>query len=267
MAGPMVQAWESDHSRFHSRRRACLTAGEKLPDRLALLVVDHGAEVDELARSLAGQPVELRTCPDPAEALLVVGRTCPDAVLLGPATGRLDPIEFLSIVRADDPDVPVVVGADPGSGDFASRATDAGANVVVPRPYRVKQLLAVLSSLSSGAQPLDIRPMAIDLGRLKVDGEVPRMWLDGAEITLPPMEFLLLRFFAERVGSVLTREAVVRALWGETPPSSNSLNVHVARLRKRLGDDDHDPQWIRVVRRLGYQFTVPPRSPDVHPGR
>ncbi|MFC6091550.1 response regulator transcription factor [Saccharothrix lopnurensis] len=266
MPGPVVAAWESDNSRFHSRGRACRTTGRKLPDRLALLVVDGGPEADELARSMAGQPVELRTCPDPAEALLVVGRTCPDVVLLGPAAGRLDPLEFLSIVRADDPDVPVVVGADPG-GDFASRATDAGASIVVPRPYRVKQLLALLKSLSTGTEKIDIRPMAIDLGRLKVDGEVPRMWLDGIEVNLPPMEFLLLRYLAERVGSVLTRQAVSEALWGQAPPSSNSLNVHVGRLRKRLGDDDQDPQWIRVVRRLGYQFTVPPRSPDVHPGR
>lgn len=101
--------------------------------------------------------------------------------------------------------------------------------------------------------------------------------MDGRLIHLPPQEFILLRYFAARPGAVLTRKELNRAVWGDKlGVRSNSLTVHVMRLRKRLGDDDHDPQWIKAVRGLGYQFTVPvtsdipsqvapsPRSPDVH---
>ncbi|MCS7484590.1 winged helix-turn-helix domain-containing protein [Umezawaea endophytica] len=265
----LTAAWESDNSQFHVRRLACVSAGSRLQARLAVLLVDDDTDVvHDLVDALAGQPVELRVCSDPAEALLVLGRTCPDVVLLGPAVGRLDPVDFLSIVRADDPDVPVIVGTGPGSGDFGARATDAGATVIVRRPYRAKELLALLQALAPEPQQLDIRPTVIDLGRLRVDGTVPRMWLDDVEVALPPMEFMLLRYLAERVGSVLTRKDLIAALWGDRPTASNSLTVHVMRLRKRFGDDEHDPQWIRVVRGLGYRFTVPvgtPGSPGVHP--
>jgi DNA-binding response OmpR family regulator len=85
------------------------------------------------------------------------------------------------------------------------------------------------------------------------------MWLDGRQVDLPPMEFLLLRFFAERLGALVTRQEVLAAVWGEgASVRSNTLSVHIMRLRKRLGDDDNNPHWIRSVRGLGYQFNVPP---------
>lgn len=261
MAASMVNAWESDNSQFHARRRACLSSSNKVHYRIAVLVVDQGEAVDQVLEAAAGQPVEIHVCADPAEALLHVGRLCPDVVLLGPGSGRLDPVEFLAIVRADDPQLPVVVGADTGSSEFTSRANDAGASAVIPRPYRVRELLALINSLAPAPHQVDLRPLAVDLGRLRVDGAVPQMWLDGRQIELPPMEFLLLRFFAERVGALVTRQEVLDAVWGEgSSVRSNTLSVHIMRLRKRFGDDDTNPQWIRSVRGLGYQFSVPPAS-------
>ncbi|WP_174185448.1 response regulator transcription factor [Nocardia barduliensis] len=264
MSDPLTHAWKSGQSEFHARRRACLTGARQAGDRLSVLVVDDTEVARELATELAGQPVELHVCPEPAAALLLLGRSCPDAVILGPVTGRLDAIEFLEIVHADESAVPVIAGAGPATGDFAARAATAGATAVVRRPYRGKELLAMLGSLAVTGEPIEIQPMVIDLGRLRIDGAVPRMWLDGLEVPLPPMEFLLLRYLAERAGTVIPRKDLIRALWGERPTSSNSLTVHTMRLRRRLGDDETDPQWIKAIRGLGYQFNVPPRSPDVH---
>ncbi|MEU4290848.1 response regulator transcription factor [Kribbella sp. NPDC026596] len=232
--------------------------------RISLLVIDHGDDVDKLLAAAAGQPFDIHVCADAAEALLHVGRLCPDVVLLGPCGGRLDPIEFLTIVRADDPQQPIVVGADSGRSEFTSRASDAGASAVVPRPYRVRELLALINSLAPVPNQVDLRPMVLDLGRLRVDGAVPQMWLDGHQIELPHMEFLLLRFFAERPGELVTRQELLDAVWGRgVTVRSNTLNVHMMRLRKRLCYDEQDPQWIKVIRGVGYQFKVPPKAPAV----
>lgn len=264
MQRSLLPAWESDNnSLFHIRRRICLASRDHMVDRLAVLLVDHDTDiVHELITALAGQPVEVRVCPDPAEALLILGRTCPDVVVLGPAAGRLDPLDFLAIAHQDDPTVPIVVGASAGSGDFAARATDLGATMVVPRPYRAAQLLALLRSVAPQPDQVELRPLTIDLGRLRIDGAVPQMWLDGRQIDLPPMEFLLLRYFAERAGSVITRREIFRDVWNDRPKArSNTLTVHIVRLRKRLGDDEHNPQWIKAIRGLGYQFLVPEHPP------
>lgn len=284
MSGKMLtEGWESDNSQFHTRRRACAEARTRVQDRLAVLLVEHDTDVaQQLIESFVGQPVEVLWCRDPAVALLQVGRTCPDAVVLGPASVRLGADEFLSVVRDVDPGLPVVVGAGVGSGDLAARATELGATAVVQRPYAARELLNLLRSFAGDPDEIELRPMVIDLGRLRIDGAEPQFWLDGKQVPLPPQEFILLRYFAERVGAVVSRAALNRAVWGDKlGVRSNSLTVHVMRLRKRLGDDEHDPQWIKVVRGLGYRFTVPPvdvtstvpsqalpsqRSPDVHTG-
>lgn len=264
MWDPLVAAWEGGDTQFRTRRRVCVAEAVRRRDRLAVLVIDDADTAAALAVAVTGQDVELRVCTDPAVALLALGRMCPDAVVLGPVRGLLGPIDFLDIVRRDEPDLPIVVGVDRASGDFASRATDAGATAVVRRPYQASELLTILGSLAQRPDPLEIRPVPIELGRLRIDGILPRMWVDGEEIPLPPMEFTLLRYFAERPGAVITRKELIRTLWGDRPAASNSLTVHIMRLRRRLGDDDRNPVWIRAVRRMGYQFEVPGRSSDVH---
>lgn len=285
MSGSLTEGWESDNTQLHARRRACLAGRARAPERLAVLLVEHDTDVaQQLLDAFVGQPVELYHCADPAAALLQVGRTCPDAVILGPTLGGLRATEFLTIVRQYEEDLPVIVGAGAGSGELAAQATELGATAVVQRPYPARELLGLLRSFAPRPDDVELRPLLIDLGRLRVDGAVPQFWLDGRAVSLPPQEFILLRYFAERVGAVLSRKELNQAVWGDKHGvRSNSLTVHIMRLRKRLGDDDHNPQWIRVVRGLGYQFTVPAaadaeqatdtvplqatpdqRSPDVH---
>jgi DNA-binding response OmpR family regulator len=264
--------WQSD---VDARRRARLAGRAHTEDRVAVLLVEHDTDVaHQLIESCTGQPVELCHCTDAATGLLYVGRTCPDAVVIGPMPTGLPTTEFLTAVHGFDEQLPIIVGAGAGSGELAAKATELGAAAVVHRPYPAARLLTLLRSLAPAPGEVELRPMAIDLGRLRVDGVVPQCWLDGRLVHLPPQEFILLRYFAERPGAVLTRKELNRAVWGDKlGVQSNSLTVHVARLRKRLGDDDHDPQWIKAVRGLGYQFTVPAtsdvptqstRSPDVH---
>lgn len=228
------------------------------PDRLTVLVVEQQHDiVRNLLDAVAGQPITLAICADAAEALLVLGRTSPDAVLVGPVHGSLDPIEFIRVVRSDDPDMAVLAGAGSDAAEFAAGASTAGATAVIPRPYRVDQLLALLRSLTPRAANLRLRPQPIDLGRLRIDGAIPQAWVDGTLVSIPPIEFLLLRSLGERVGHVVTRAELVDAVWGGAQPaSSNTLTVHVMRLRKRLGEHI-DAEWIRSVRGIGYQLTVP----------
>ncbi len=86
------------------------------------------------------------------------------------------------------------------------------------------------------------------------------------ESLIPAMEFLLLRYLAERHGEVVTREELVTAGWGEgAVVPSNSLNVHLARLRRRFSPDSGE-HWIRPIRGIGYLFLVPAGSCAEHVG-
>lgn len=255
-----VTAWESDNSQFHARRRACLAGRAIVPDRVAVLVIDSTEHADRLVTDLSGQPMEIFATADPAEGLVLIGRTCPDVVLLGPVKGRLDSTALVEVVRKLEPDLPIVVGVGADSAAEAGRVALLGASVLA-HPYRVDQLLRLLTSVVPENRHMDVRPLSLDLGRLRIDGAVPKMWLDGVETRLPMREYLLLRYLAERVDAVVSRSEVVRAIWGvEGVRGSNTLNVHIMRLRRRLHDDDTNPRWIQAIRGLGYQFTVPSSS-------
>lgn len=225
--------------------------------RPAILVIDDDERIaHDLVDALSGCGFDVHVCAEPAEALLCVGRMRPDVVIAADVGGRINTLEFLSIVRAAEPDLPIFAGASADSGDFAARAA-AEVNIVVPRPYRVRELPALLQSYVRAAGAWHARPQAIDVGRLRVDAVTPQIWLDGECMRLPPREFALLRYFAEREGAVVSRQELIDAAWEGTTTHSNTLTVHIARLRRRLGDDEANPQWIRSIRGFGYQFRVP----------
>ncbi|GAA4428963.1 hypothetical protein GCM10023148_33180 [Actinokineospora soli] len=165
-----MSEWGSVSSQLHERRRACMSARGRAPERIAVLVVEDVLVGEDLVSAMRDQPVEMVVCSDPARALLVLGRSCPDAVVVGAAEGRLPVADFIQIARADDPDVPIVVGVGPTNRELAGIATDLGASMVVPRPYRPAEILGLLQALTSTAKRVEVRPMEIDLGRLRIDG-------------------------------------------------------------------------------------------------
>ena len=234
------------------------------PGRLYVLLAATRGETDALQHAWTGQAVDVQPCPNLASALLLIGRLSPQMVVVGEWTGPLDPVKFIESLREIDTEVPVIVGIDDAQTGLGSDLLAAGATAIVRRPFAPAKVLHLLHA--SQDVPFETRPLPIDLGRLRVDGVSPRIWLDGVETTLPAMEYLLLRYLAERHGEILPRRELLEAAWGKgATRSSNSLAVHIHRLRGRLEGDGG--QWIRPIRNIGYQFLVPPRRSATVPPR
>jgi DNA-binding response OmpR family regulator len=251
-----VAAWEDDNSLFHARRRALVAGRAIKPDRLAVLVVDGGDQAKALKDALAGQPVELEFATDPAVGLFLLGRTCPDVVVVGPTSASLDTRRFLEVVSAHEPELPVIVGVGVDDGDLAGHAAGLGA-AVLAHPYQPDKLMRLLHSLAPAQRRIEVRPLTLDFGRLRIDGASPQIWLDGVASKIPMREHLVLRYLAERVGTVVSRRELITAIWGSDGGSSNTLATHILRLRRRLDRNEVKPQWIQAVRGIGYEFPVP----------
>jgi DNA-binding response OmpR family regulator len=214
----------------------------------------------ELGEVLSAEPVNVLYCADTRDALALLERSAPDAVLVGPFPGPFSTPDFLRSVRLSDRALPIAVGAPAGDAGYADRARALGATLVVQRPYRREGLVTALRSLLGGHTG-HTGPSAvlgpIELGRLRIEGTAPEFLLDGRPVPVPPTEFLLLRYLAERVGAVVPRHELVRAAWGDAAVRGNTLNVHIMRLRKRLEDGGPRARWITTVHGIGYRFTVP----------
>jgi len=229
----------------------------RAPDRLLVFLACSSTDADQLQRAWAGQAIDIEATPDLAVALVRIGQVGPAMVVVGETGGALGPIDFLEALRQVDATTPIIVGLGQDSSQLGSDALNAGATAVVRRPFSAEALLRLLDSGVAGNGAFRVRPLPIDLGRLRVDGSATRIWVDGVEKLIPAMEFVLLRFLAERHGEIVTRQELVSAAWGlDARVPSNSLTVHLARLRRRFPVDSGG-DWIRPVRGIGYQFVVP----------
>ncbi len=99
------------------------------------------------------------------------------------------------------------------------------------------------------------RPLRAVLGMLEVDFEAYRARREGHEIPLSPREFDLLRYLVEHADRVVTRDELLEEVWGSSAVSlTRTVDVHIAKLRRKIGDSPSRPRYILTIPRSGYRF-------------
>jgi DNA-binding response OmpR family regulator len=210
-----------------------------------------------LADTLAEHQVTAIICADGAEALLAAGAEHPDAVLV---TAALPTIGGAALTRAVSArtTIPVVVGIGGADGAAAAEALAAGAAACVAHPYRLRELLPILRAIRPDGLAEPQPP--VEVGGLRLDPASLEVSLHGRLVRMPMRELRLLQLLMVHADRVVTREQIRDSVWGGAP-GSNTITVHVQRLRQRLGDDQVDPKMILTVRGVGYRL-IPPSVTD-----
>jgi DNA-binding response OmpR family regulator len=207
----------------------------------------------ELSSLLAEHQVSSIVCADGAEALVLAGAEHPDAVL---ATAALPTVGGAVVARALSArtTVPVVVGIGDGDGPAAAEALTAGAAACVAHPYRLREVLPILKAI----RPDGVAEARVPLeaGALRLDPASLEVHLHGQLVRMPMRELRLLELLMSNADRIVTREQIRDSIWGGVP-GSNTITVHVQRLRQRLGDDQVDPKLILTIRGVGYRL-IPP---------
>lgn len=137
---------------------------------------------------------------------------------------------------------------------------ELGADDYVVKPFGFRELLARIRAVrrradTAAGSSAPEQASVHRVGPLSVDRRTRRVRLDGAEIHLTPKEFDLLATLAEEPGAVHRREDLIARVWDEHWwGPTKTLDVHVAALRKKLGD----ARWITGIRGVGYRLEAPP---------
>ena len=224
-----------------------------------LLIADADVErADRLAAELADHQVTAIVCTDGADALLAAGAEHPDAVL---ASAALPTVSGPAMARAlhARTSIPVVVGVGESDGPAAAEALAAGAAACVAHPYRLREVLPILRAIRPESL-VEPRP-AFECGELRLDPASLEVHLRGRLVRLPMRELRLLQLLMVNADRVVTREQIRDAVWGGVL-GSNTITVHVQRLRQRLGDDQMNPKLILTIRGVGYRLVPPRRTRD-----
>jgi DNA-binding response OmpR family regulator len=235
--------------------------------RFLLLIADPDQEVaDELASELARHHVDVEVCIGGADALVAAGTLQPDAVLVAAEPGGLTGAEVVQVL-AKRTNIPLLVGIGDGQGDQAGAALASGATACIARPYRLNELIPIMKSIRPDSTGMLGPPIVC--GALRLDPATLEVHLYGRSIRLPLREYELLRFLMVHADRVLTPEQIYRTVWGRSGGRrSNTLAVHIKRLRVRLGDNQEHPHIIKTVRGVGYRLVSPSRAirPPATPG-
>jgi DNA-binding response OmpR family regulator len=167
---------------------------------------------------------------------------------------RLPGIDGFEVCRRIGGAVPVIMLT--ARDEVADRVAglELGADDYVTKPFSPRELVArvkaVLRRAAAPAQPGDVS----QIGSVTVSRGAREVHVDGRKVVLTQREFDLLDYLVRRAGQVVTRDELLESVWGFlTPGETRTVEVHVAQLRKKLGQ----PDLIETVRGLGYKAAQP----------
>ena len=224
----------------------------------SILVVDDEREiVRALQRALKAHGYNVLTASNGEDAVETVARQRPDLLLLDLLLPGISGLEVCRQVRAKS-NVPIIVLSVKEAERDKVEALDLGADDYVAKPFGVDEVLArVRVALrrtfqpSSGAEPrFYTGPLSVDFARRRVE-------LNGQEVSLTPTEFDLLKAFIIHRGKILTRQMLLKEVWGDKAHArTHSLHVYVAQLRQKIEPSPEHPQFILTIPGVGYRFNA-----------
>ena len=223
-----------------------------------LMIEDDESLSALLAEYLEPAGLRVVRCRDAREGLARLHRESFDALVLDVMLPDLDGFEVCRRVRAES-DLPILILTARGDETDRIVGLELGADDYLPKPFNPRELLARLRAIlrRRGAPR---RSGLLRFGRLEVDRDARAVRVDGEERALTSHQFDLLVALAENAGRVMSREALLDRVRGDSLESfDRSIDVHVSRIRAAIEDEPRRPRRLLTVRGAGYVFA---RSQD-----
>ena len=221
-----------------------------------VLIVEDERDIRDLVLfHLEREGFQVSSASSGEEALRQVRHTSPDLVLLDLMLPAMGGLEVCRKLRQDPATVALPIVMLTAKGDEVDRVLglELGADDYIVKPFSPKELLARVRAVLRRAKPAP-GAAAIAMGALAIDPGTRTVTVEGVPLTLTHKEFELLSALADAQGRVLSREFLLDRVWGYSRAGeieSRTVDVHVRRLRVKLGPEGHR---ILTVKSVGYRL-------------
>jgi len=223
------------------------------------MVVEDEKEIRDLVRyNLEREGFRVATVADGEAALEQIFASRPDALVLDLMLPGRSGLEVLREVREEalTRDLPVLLLTARAAEMDRLLGFEHGADDYLTKPFSPRELVARVRALLRRSRPVSTEAV-FEAGDLRIDEPAREASFQGRALTLTPREFDLLSFFVHHPGRVLSRDELLRKVWGyDYVGETRTVDVHVRRLRLKLGEDQ---RTIETVLGSGYKWVGAPR--------
>lgn len=228
-----------------------------------ILTVDDEAHILELLRyNLEESGYFVIQAETGEEALELLEHNCIDAVLLDLMLPKIDGLDVLRKIRTKEETkkLPVIMLTAKSEEFDKVLGLEMGADDYIAKPFSIRELQARLKALlrrleeEPSIQTKTVQKVLRTNG-LEIGVETRTVTKNGQLIEMSLKEFELLKLLVENPGKVFSRDILLEKVWGyEYIGETRTVDVHIRHIRKKIEEDDSNPQFIKTVRGFGYKF-------------
>ena len=229
-----------------------------------LLVEDEEALRLFVGDSLRNEGYQVEYACDGHEGFEKASHLPVDLIILDVMLPRRNGFEVCQAIRAVGRTAPILMLTALSRTEDTVKGLKIGADDYVTKPFSMGELMARVAALLRRAPMSDgPQPCVHQFGSVRVDMRGTEVTRDGRVVNLSAREFQLLRFLIEHRGETLSRDVLLRDVWGYGAKIyTRTVDVRIANLRQQLEDDPKQPKFIVTVQGLGYKFR--PEGPETN---
>ncbi len=221
-----------------------------------LIVEDDEAMAVALRDGFAYEGYDVRVAADGVEGLRLASDGQHDLVILDVMLPKMNGLDVCRKIRRNGVTVPIIMLTARGQEIDKVLGLKTGADDYVTKPFSFLELIARVEAVLRRSVAFPSGLDSYRFGDVEIDFQRSEGRKGGRDLLLSPREIKLMQFLIEHRGEVLARERLLDAVWGyDEAPLTRTVDMHVAKLRKKIEDRPEQPAWIVTVHRVGYKFT------------
>ena len=219
-----------------------------------LLIEDDAAMCVALRDGFAYEGYEVAVAKDGASGLQMASAGAWNLIVLDVMLPRMSGLDVCKKLRSDGNNTPIIMLTARGQEIDKVVGLKIGSDDYVTKPFSFAELTARVEALLRRTNKLSETIEKYQFGDIALDFIRQQATKSGEPVELSSREFQLLQYFVEHRGEVVTREKLLDDIWSYNAPLTRTVDMHIAKLRRKIEDTPDNPRYIVTIHRNGYKF-------------